>query len=524
VLSGVGCLMKSYKAFPFLTLLASISLCSCYHQFSTSTGGGGGGGGSNTNNVSFVIVADTPPANLGLISFRVTISSITLTSSSGTQTTLTANGASGLTVDLVRLQSDSAFLGTVANVPTGGMSSITISFSNPQLAFFNGTGSAITNFNPQCLANTVCAVTSSAVGAPVITTSATISGDTGFGIDFNLAKALTMTGTSLALDLTNSTTTQVVSAFTLPRTNSSLAAGQLDLIEDFTGVVSVSNSSVTIASNASVGRGSITATANSSTVLDADPSGTLCKTPTPGSVSTCVSNNQVASMDAILHSDGTFTIQEIEPLLASPAVDTVEGTVYGLPANNPLEFQIITTDIFPAASNSKIGALTLGQPLTVTLGSVATGGFEVDTKGLLVGGPLSNFQGGTTTSAIHQGQTVAVHVTSFTAASGTTLASANTDLVTLRWSRFIATVNNAATPEFSINTLPGYFGLPTGNFDVQTFIGTQGTDGITNLDLEVANGTTANLVSGPVGIRALFLENATNTQDPVFFAAKVRQH
>jgi hypothetical protein len=516
--------MKSYKAFPFLTLLACVSLCSCYHQFSTGTGGGGGGGGSNTNKVSFVIVADTPPANLGLVSFRVNISSVTLTSSSGTQTTLTTNGGSGLTVDLVRLQSDSAFLGTVANVPTGGMSSITISFSNPQLAFFNGTGASITSFNPPCLASTVCAVTFSAVGAPVITTSATINGDTGFGIDFNLTKALVLTGTSLTLDLTNSTSTQVVSAFTLPRTNSNLATGKLDLIEDFTGVVSLTNSSVTIASNASVGRGSITATANASTVLDADPSGTLCKTPTVGTVSTCVSNNQVASMDALLNSDGTFTVQEIEPLLASPAVDTVEGTVFGLPANNPLEFQIITTDIFPGAANSKIGALTLGQPLTVTLNSVATGGFEVDTKGLLVGGPLSNFQGATATSAIHQGQTVAVHITSFTAASGTTFALANTDLVTLRWSRFIATVNTAATPLFSINTVPVFFGLPTSlNFDVQTFAGTPGTDGITNL--EVPNGSTANLASGsPVAIRALFLENATNTQDPAFFAAKVRQH
>jgi hypothetical protein len=514
--------MKFYKAFLSLTVLACLSLTSCYH-FTTGSGGGGGGGGNNSNKVSFVLLADTPPANLGLISFRVNISSVTLTSTSGTQTTLTVNGGSGITVDLVRLQSDSAFLGTVSNVPTGGVSSIAISFSNPQLAFFNGTGATITNLNPQCLASTVCTAAFTAVGAPVITTSATINGNTGFGIDFNLANAFTITGTSLALDLTNTTTTKVVSAITLPRANSILATGQLDLIEDFTGVVTLSNSNVTIASDSSIRRGSITAAANSSTVLDADPSGTLCKTPTPGSVSTCVSNNQVASMDAILNSDGTFAIREIEPLLASPTVDTVEGTVYGLPGGNPSEFLIITTDIFPAASNSKIGALTLGQPLTVTISNnVATGGFEVDTKGLLVGGALGNFQGATTTSAIHQGQTVAVHITSFTAASGTTLASANTDLVTLRWSRFIATLNIANTPEFSINTLPGYFGFQPGIvLNVQTFAGTQGTDGITNL--EVPNGTTASLPSGPVAIRALFLENSANTQDPPFFAAKVRQ-
>jgi hypothetical protein len=117
-----------------------------------------------------------------------------------------------------------------------------------------------------------------------------------------------------------------------------------------------------------------------------------------------------------------------------------------------------------------------------------------------------------------------VHITSFTAASGTTFALANTDLVTLRWSRLIATVNTAATPLFSINTIPAFFGLPTNvNFDVQTFAGTPGTDGVTNV--EVLSGSTANLASGsPVAIRALFLENTTNTQDPAFFAAKVRQH
>ena len=102
--------MKSYKAFPFLTLLACMSLCSCYHQFSTTTGGGGSGGGTGggtttTNNVSFVLVADSPPANLSLISFRVNIGSVTLTSSGGTDTTLTTNGGSGLSVDLVRLKS-----------------------------------------------------------------------------------------------------------------------------------------------------------------------------------------------------------------------------------------------------------------------------------------------------------------------------------------------------------------------------------------------------------------------------------
>jgi hypothetical protein len=114
------------------------------------------------------------------------------------------------------------------------------------------------------------------------------------------------------------------------------------------------------------------------------------------------------------------------------------------------------------------------------------------------------------------GQTVAFPVSSFTAANGTVAAIANNvNLVTLRWSRFIAAVgSNTNILEFNITSLPGYFDFtPASLFDVQTFTNT-------NFDLP-SSGLAASL---PVGIRALYLQNNTNTADPAFFAAKVRQH
>src|SRR5271168_873050 len=62
----VGCAMKSYKAFPFLILVACVFLGSC-SGLPQGTGGGGG-----TANVSLVMISDTPPATLGLVSFKVT--------------------------------------------------------------------------------------------------------------------------------------------------------------------------------------------------------------------------------------------------------------------------------------------------------------------------------------------------------------------------------------------------------------------------------------------------------------------
>jgi len=349
---------------------------------------------------------------------------------------------------------------------------------------------------------------------PVATVSFTVSQNavTGIGIDLNFTNAVTITGGNLVVNFSNN---NVLSAFTLPRTGSVLSSGQLDLIEDFTGVVSISNSTVTITSATATGRGSLAATTTSTTVYDPDPTGTHCPTGTT-QLTSCVSNNQAASMDVVLKSDGTLAIQEIEPLLAT-LQDTVEGIVASITQGSQTQFTLIVTNLLPAAQNSVIGPLKIGDGLTVNLsGSVQP--FLVDTKGLPVqnnfAGNFQNFFGQTTTSAIHLGQTVAVHVTTFTAAQGTTIASSTVDTVTLRWTRFTATTSAAATPAFSITGFPSFFNA-TGIAQVQSFSQTN-LDGISS--------TSGLVVSNPVAMRALFIENTTNSASPAFYAAKVRQH
>ncbi|MGC1620557.1 MAG: hypothetical protein WA765_18855 [Candidatus Acidiferrum sp.] len=518
--------MKSYKAFLFLILVPCLSLTSCYHEFAGGgggggVGGGGGGGGATTANVSLTMVSDTLPANIGIISFRVSISSIVLTSSTGTTSTLNTGN---LIVDLARAQSDSIYLGTIAGVPTGTNSSISVQLTGGEIAFYNGTGAALTS--PVCPAGAICVAPFNANGVPVITSSLPITANTGFGIDFNLANALTVTGTTLNINLTNSGTANVLSSFALPR-NTDLAAGQLDLIEDFTGVATVTGTSVSVVSQPAAGRGTITASSSSNTVYDQDPTQTLCPTGT-ATLSGCITTtNEAASMDAILNSDGTFTVQEIEPLLSSPILDTVEGTVFSIDPNLQTQFEMVVSDIIPATTSSKIGSLSMGDPLTVNLGTGPA--FWVDSKGLpmLNSAPASydTFFNQTNTTALHLGQVVAVHVNSFTAANGTTPAIANSvDTVTLRWSRFIAPVAAGSSPGlFDTSGLPGYFNLnPATIAGVQVFLGTQGQDGVTNLD-GIANSSTP-AATPSLGVRALYLEDTGFTLNPPFFAAKVRQH
>jgi hypothetical protein len=470
--------------------------------------------GAGEGTVALTMVADKLPANPSLLTFQITITSITFTPASGTPTTVNLSPA--LAVDLMRLQSDTVFLGTFSKIPAAQYTSVTLTISSGSITFLNDTNTTLSN----CPPSTICPLSVSA-GNPVATFSYAVSQNavTGIGIDLNFANTVTISGNALATNFSNA---NVLSAFTLPRAGSNLAAGQLDLIEDFTGVVSLGNPAVTVTSASVTGRGALTANATSNTNLDADPSGTLCASPTKGQMATCVASNQAASMDVVLNSDGTLSVQEIEPLLAT-LKDTVEGIVVGVNSSNQTQFTIIVTDLLPAAQNSLIGSLSIGSGLLVNIPNPNP--FLVDTKGLLVqnnfGGNFSSFHGQTNTSAIHLGQTVAVHVTAFTAAVGSTIASSTSDTVTLRWSRFTATASTNSSPAFSISGFPSFFNA-SGTAQAQTFLGTQGADGVTSLH---GVPTTTNLtVSKPVAMRALFIENSGDTLVPAFFAAKVRQH
>jgi flagellin-like hook-associated protein FlgL len=507
--------MNRNKVLLLVLLFAAISLAACSGPIAGTVCTVNCGGGNAT--VSFTLVADTLPANPSILSFKVTIFGITLTPTTGMAQIFNPNPS--IVVDLMRLQSDTVFLGTLTKVPSGSYT-VQVSLSSPEMTFLNDTSSTITANGVKCLSGLVCTATLTAVGTPTIssfTFNASTSGQQGIGIDFNLKNAISLSGGTLSVNFNPSAPNPgVFTAFALPRTNANLGTSQFELIEDFTGVVSISGSTVTITSPT---RGTLTTTSTSTSFFDPSPDGLIC--PTPSTIS-CVVNGQIASVDAFLKSDGTLELKEFEPLNQTQ-LDFVEGTVYAV--NSPTQFVIAVSDKVPAATNSLISGLNTGDRLTVNIG---TQPFVVDSKGLGVknsfAADYSLFANQTTTSAIHPGQTVALHVSAFTAANGTTLAMATVDTVILRWSRFRANVASATSTIVNIDTLPSYFAIPASTQEVvQAFLtGALGTDGVTNLD-GVAN-TTSGLTTGqPVGLRVLYLQNPGNTANPAFFAAKIRQ-
>jgi hypothetical protein len=520
----VGCWMARNKVLFFVLVFSFFALSSC--NLHRKTGGGGGGGGGGNATLSFTLIADTPAANPSILSFNVTISGITLTPATGIAQTLQPSPS---VIDLMRLQSDTAFLGTLTNVLAGAYT-VQVALSNPEITFLNDTGAAITVGTASCASGAVCAATFTASGTPTIpsfTFTVNSMGQQGIGIDFNLKNAISLSGGALSVTFNPSSPNPgVLSAVVLPRTNANLGTNQLDLIEDFSGLVAINGSSVTITSPT---RGTLTATSTSSTSFDHDPSMALC----PGGTTTlsaCVKAGQVASVDAILDAGGTLSIREIEPLLSAQQ-DFVEGTVVSINQSNQTQFAIVVTDVpSVATTNSLIGALKVGDLLTVNLSTSVNPTFLVDTKGLAVDTSFSAsfnlFNGQTNTSAIHLGQTVGVHVIApFTGANGSTPASATAGAVILRWSRFRATVVSApSSATININALPSYFFVtPSSILTVQGFFnGSLGTDGVTNLE-GISNNAGNATINQPVGFRALYLQNTNNSATTPFFAAKIRQ-
>ena len=472
--------------------------------------------------MSFTLVADTLPANPSILSFKVSVTSVVLTPTSGSAETLTLAAP---VIDLMRLESDTAFLGTLSGVPSGSYT-VSVAFSNPEIVFLNDTTSKITAGSASCSILSVCAFSLSASGTPSIgsfTVAASSGGQLGVGLVFHLGNALTLSSGTLSVNFNPSSPgPAVLSAFTLPRSNANLGASQLDLIEDFTGTVSVSGNNLTLAS---LTRGTITAVNGSTSFFDASPDGTIC--PMPATFS-CVASGQVASVDAYLNSDGTLTVKEYEPLLSSPQ-DLVEGIVFSVNSTNQ-QFSMVVTDKTQAATNSLLGGLETGDLLTVSLAPTPPlQPFLVDSKGLPVANAFPSsyglFHGQADTSAIHPGQAIAAHPTAFTAASGTSNASATTDAVTLRWSRLIANTTGAASnTQFNVNSVPTYFALTSSSIlATEVFTGTPGGSGVTTFDGIPAGGTVT-LSPPPVALRVLYFQNSTNSAPLPFMAAKVRQH
>jgi len=498
--------MTLKKVFALLILASALSLGACS---GVKSGKGNGRGGTAKVFITLTASPLTPPSSTNLLSFSVAVAGISLTpAAGGTPVNISLNN-DNYSVDLTRLQSDSAFVAATTSIAAGTYSTMTVSLTSPLVTYCTqttgGTG---------CANGSVAMFTTGAAVAPQITTApfpiTLIANQTqGLAININLQNALTV-AVNQTVTAVNLGATNVVTASTLPPASSSLpGSGELSFVEDVTGVVTAVSASAQSVTVKTATRGSFTAIANSSTVFSPNCTNfNLSLT-----FASCVVQGHVASLDMELNTDGTFTLLEYDPL-ATTTGDWIEGIITA-PPTSTTQFQFVANDFVLSTTNSLIGTgLVLSDPVNITLASPLP--FVVDNKGLVV--PATSFTGSTDTSFLQPGQTVAVRLSAFTAGSGSTFAAASVNFLYLRFSRVTGTVVSANPPNtFSVQSLPPFFGV-TVPLVVQVSTGSPSTnfDGI--------SGASGMAAGQSVSISALYFGSPTGpTPTPTeFSAAKVR--
>jgi hypothetical protein len=450
--------------------------------------------GQNANLV--VTMTSTPVSltNISVISATVGITGITFTPSTGTAVALTLT-PTVYPVDLNKLQSDTAFLGSLA-IAADTYTNATLTFSAPVLTVDNQSGATL---NGTCLSGTICQIILPAGSAEVVTApfplTLTSGQNTGISLNVNLANALTVTNNTLGLSFL---TAGSFTAAVLPRTGA--PSGSLDLIEDFVGKVTAKGST-TLTVTAANGI-SLALTLPASPTIQ-DPQG-LCAALN----ATCLVVNQtVVSVDATVNTDGTLTVTSADLLDATPR-DEVEGTLFATGVAG--QFLLVVNNKVVATANSTLASANAGDIFLVTLSNPI---FIVDTDEFFNNASLPSSTVTTlfTSEAdLVDGQDVMVHAT---AATGTAVGNdqaLTSDQVRLRFTRTSGSVQSVTGQAFTLGNVPPFIPFIT-NPLTDTITGATNFDGVTDVN---------SLTAGDrVSIRALLLNNSVFS----FYAAKVRK-
>jgi hypothetical protein len=453
------------------------------------------------NGTLSLTLSDTPPIGVSVVSFTLPISGISLTPSTGSPVSVYAGGS----FELTHLATDSTPVAVGVAVPAGSYTSINVTLGTSSGIFFNGSGSAITVGGNVCVTGAFCNLPNGAattISVP-ITLSITENQAQWIGLDMNLSNAITPSN-GITVDFTQ---TGVLAALTTPRTN--IPSGDVDSIDDFTGLVTAytSGSSITIKSGT---RGSMVATITSSTTYD-DPQN-LCAS--ASSIASCISAiaPTVVSVQAYLTNTGAINVSEID-IIDTSGSDSVEGFIYPTSILSCSGgFGLLLFDSTVISGNATLTGLTYGAGFCLTVSTTAP--FVVD-GGLLTSAGLTGSQAGfQSPTDITAGQVVRVQVSRVTPGA---LVGATVNEVLLRYSRFPATVNVVSGNNFSLNvtSVPSYLPFTLSPL-VATYPNNTIFEGVANVS-SLAN-------SQRVGVRALYFANAgvSPVTSANFIAAKVR--
>jgi hypothetical protein len=444
-----------------------------------------GGGGTPPGTAPVVLMmTDTPPANVSILSAQVTLTGATL--NPGNVPVFSGS----TTIELTRLQTDIAYI-TTAKVAPGSYTSLALTFSNPNLTIENDTGTTLAT---TCVTGTICAIQSVATNLSTTITlspTVTVSATTGAGllVDVNLNNVISAT---LGADFTGVTVSQFVPGST---------GTPIFEAEDVVGTVAstdATNSKFSLQNSVET----ISLLVDTSTTFLNFPTGT-CTTFTIA----CVQANQILSVDIAVKSDGTPVARNV--LFEDPNASDidVEGIITSLGSST---FNMVTL-----AESSAIPSLPIGSVTTVTYtGSTLS---DIDLIHVDSVGITSPFLFSISVpSDLMVGQQVQVRRNP--SSSGTTIAA---DRVRLRSSRVTGTYQTGPSTLFTLGTLPSLF-VVHGVQTIQAQTATGSVSAIcTGISIGIGGSCSSLVINHSESVRGPLF---TNSGTPTIVATAVIQH
>jgi hypothetical protein len=436
-------------------------------------------------------LTDTPPANVDVISFEVTVSGAAL--NPGNIDLLGATGPQD--IDVKKLQVEKAFLNTIG-VPAaaGPFQSLTLTFANPRLTIRNGTANSLAG----CAPGAVCQITPSGSLAATVNFNPALSlsanNSVGLLVDLNLNTIIT---NALRVDFSAANALSVAQTQMSPDNQNQ----ELENVEDLTGKV------------ANKGTNSFDLQTSQKTFsgIQVDKN-TVFKGFTTCSVNpldfTCVKNGQIVDVDVMVLATGAMVARKVklEGDEANVNDEELNGFVTSVNAQAG-SFAFVASDNLSSLSNS-----VLGSPVKVQIQSGAQ--FTVDLEESENNSGLSNSF--VDVNSLLAGQTVQVHRVS---GDGSTGAPLVTDRVRLQETRLTAPVKaKLDANSFVLDTTAFSFFTAAGVTEITVDASHAGFEDVANVAALVLTP-----VPDTVSVRGWLFKQPAPTA-PLLIASKVRKH
>jgi hypothetical protein len=436
-------------------------------------------------------LTDTPPANVDVISFEVTVSGAAL--NPGNIDLLGATGPQDM--DVKKLQVEKAFLNTTG-VPAaaGPFHSLTLTFANPRLTILNGTANSLAG----CAPGAVCKITPS--GSLVATVnfnpslSLSANNSVGLLVDLNLNMIIT---NALGVDFSAANALSVTQTQMGPNNQNQ----EMENVEDLTGKV------------ANKGTNSFDLETSQKTFsgIQVDKN-TVFKGFTSCSANpldfACVQNGQIVDVDVTVLATGALVAKKVKLEGSDANVNDEELDGFVTSVNSPTgTFAFVVADNLSSLSKS-----VLGSPLQVQIQSGAK--FSVDLEESENNSGLSSSF--VDVNSLLAGQTVQVHRVS---GDGSGAAPLVTDRVRLQETRLTAPVKAKLDANtISLDTTKLSFFTAVGVTEITVDASHSSFEGVTNVAALVVTP-----VPDTVSVRGwLFKQPSPNA--PLLVASKVRKH